>query len=48
MFSVGDSEIERKVNVRLLVKEEEKSPLHWVFRYAELCRDRETLDVWGM
>jgi hypothetical protein len=28
MFSVGESEIELEVNVRLLDKEEEKSPLH--------------------
>jgi hypothetical protein len=35
------------MNVRLLVKEEERAPLALLFRYAELCRDRETLDVWG-
>jgi hypothetical protein len=28
MFSVGESKIEWKENVRLLVKEEEESPLH--------------------
>jgi hypothetical protein len=48
VFCWREREIECKVNVRLLDKEKERSPLHWVFRYAELCRDRETLDVWGM